>query len=240
MTDSDMELKLRQAGIDTDRARLYEAVCAALRSTRLDPDRALGRVLSALREDTKLLTALVRLYVQQCADDMRGGVSQSDVESHHATDRPIPAPLDSSGGGSHYHDESHRASDPSPAPSSPAGARQCRTESQPGIERRAEPAPTKIPKAVAVAFARGEITGSRSAFDIRLGTHLHFRDATIDDLVNGERGGNRVAYVCRRLREEFNWTSRDQKVPDLVTEAQFKEILDSSQRSLGPVNHPLL
>lgn len=122
-----MAEKLREAGVDTDSARLRSACENALRRAGLNEGGALRRFIAALRDDRALLEALASQYLRQIAADMRGpnseGASRLSADSLMSDDRLSPSL--SSG----------------------------RSSLNPSDSHRRVPAPTKISRAAAIAVA---------------------------------------------------------------------------------------
>ena len=242
-----LEAKLRDAGVDVDRPRLYEAACTALRRSRLDESRALPMFVSALREDRKLLDAIASWYLAQCAADMRGpnaeGGSHVMGESQPTPD-PTSPPLSESGrasqladgrqaqidrpaapsmqSGSHISSDGQGSIDPALRPSTQEAASRGAVGSQFENDRR-PPAPTKL-RAGAMAVL------SSSVFDKRIVEHFEHKwgDITQQDYLNLAIK-NAFSTEVQRGLSKVKWPDLHTPLREFETEATVERLAAAAE-----------
>lgn len=223
-----MKHKLKEAGINTNKAVLKVAAENALRRSKQNFDRALSRFLIVLRGDPELLEALAVPFLRQCQRDMEGSGSLNSIERlndhDHAPDLSSSRPSPTIG-------ESHRRPDRPAAPltrddvASPnAFDIQCKHD------RSVVPAPKKI---ATVSTDMKRVARKTDVYDTVIGNSISFRNAVLYDLINGKRAGDTVSYVCGTIIDEFHFPDMyDTKVPDIVPAPRLKAILAEARARL--------
>jgi hypothetical protein len=259
---NELENKLRDAGVDVDRARLTEIAFDALR--RLPNQHSAARsVATTVLGDAGLLAALlgrdtimtaVAEFVSARANDMRGGASQPADESQSAGDRPSPASF-TPPSGSLGQAESHHSGDPgSAAPSTSGAASRARIESQALIDRsdrspstaggasltgkesHGKPdRPTSLPRTSISKTAAQAVAKSHSVFNVRLGAETTLGDMTRFDAINMRRKTTAFAHILDRTLTEIRWPDDNTPLKACCSEEKAREIYESGYNLLGRV-----
>ena len=230
-----MAEKMRESGLDTDKARLDSIACDVLRQAKQNVESASQRFLKIVRSDADLMAALfgesvleqrAEAYLRLRAEDMRptrDGVSQLSFESQPSNDHSVPA--SNKVRSSHVELESP-ATDDRPAPT--RGVVSQRTNESQKSKDRHSPPPTKISKVAAARVAKNSI------YDMSIGMQLTFRTAKLYDIINNERAGSRYTRMMTLLRTSKQWPD-DAAVPDVYSEKELKAIIKKADEALPPL-----
>jgi hypothetical protein len=231
-----LEDTLQRAGVNTNRARLIVAAEQALRASRWDPEAALGKLITEVNSDARLLRglheiteadsrALASALLSQLAADAKGpkreGVSQNLYESHTAVDRPHPAPSTSSRASQLNRDVQATRDRPAADPSS-GGVRHLRNASHADLDRPSRSISTSAAKAV----LRSSVFDKRivETFDHRWG------DITQHDYLN-LRIKNAFSKEVERGLEKINWPDMNTPLREFCTEKQVQDIAERADRA---------
>lgn len=263
---TELEDKLKAAGVDVDHARLTEIAFAALKRypVRTVAERSFA---TTVLSDAALLVALIgrqeviqraAAFVAERAQDMRGGACLKSPEGQSSGDRP--SPTDHGGGlsqtaseghrgvdqsaapstgpsGSHAPDESLRKCDPGSAPPVPAGrASHSAVESHGTDDRPASPPPAGTKISRSAATA---VARSHSVFNIRLGAEITFGNMTRFDAINLKRKSTAFTHILDRVLTEIRWPDDTTPLKDCCTEDMAKQIYESGYALLGRVPEEL-
>lgn len=254
-----LEEPLKQAGVNTNRARLVAAAEAALRSAKWQPELALGKLIAEVNADIRLLRGLHNIsesasrelalaLLSQLAADAQGpkreAASQRPFESQCAHDRRPPAPIDSSRA-SHLNSDSLKSSDRSTAPSTSSRVSQFLDGSNVTLDRPAADLSKGGPSHAEVESPSIHVRPSRSistsaaksvlrssVFDKRIVETFDHRwgDITQHDFLN-LRIKNAFSKEVERGLESVQWPDMTTPLRQFCTEQQVQNIAERADRA---------